>query len=245
MKKKSELGPDAERPANKHEEAVREMVGVLRRHRLSYEQAVYVSRLARQRLKLARKPAAPRLPRLLTPGQMQEFLLAVERGGDVGHELLFKLLYATGMRVSEVTRVKRSEVDVEHCAIRVTLGKGGKDRQVLFHESLQLALRLYLSSTPQQVYVFETRLKQPYTARWVQKLCRRYGDAAGIEGLHPHELRHQVLTDLTRAGLTDAQLQVLSGHSSKQALEVYQHLSLRDVEPAYHEALQSKMARKR
>jgi integrase/recombinase XerD len=221
------------------------MVGVLRRHRLSYEQAVYVSRLARQRLKLERKPSAPRLPRLLTAGQMQEFFLAVERGGDVGHELLFKLLYTTGMRVSEVTRVKRSEVDVEHCAIRVTLGKGGKDRQVLFHESLQLALRLYLASTPEQVYLFETRLKQPYTPRWVQRLCRKYGEAAGIEGLHPHELRHQVLTDLTRAGLTDAQLQVLSGHSSKQALEVYQHLSLRDVEPAYHEALQSKMIRKR
>jgi site-specific recombinase XerD len=56
--------------------------------------------------------------------------------------------------------------------------------------------------------------------------------------LHPHLFRHQMLTYLTSKGLTDAQIQLISGHESKKSLEVYQHLSLESVDKAYQDAVQ-------
>ena len=62
---------------------------------------------------------------------------------------------------------------------------------------------------------------------------------AGItQPLHPHLFRHQMLT-YTSKGLTDAQIQLISGHESKKSLEVYQHLSLKSVDKAYQDAVQS------
>ena len=54
---------------------------------------------------------------------------------------------------------------------------------------------------------------------------------------HPHLFRHQMLTYLTSKGLTDAQIQLISGHQSKKSLEIYQHLSLQSVDKAYQEAV--------
>ena len=55
--------------------------------------------------------------------------------------------------------------------------------------------------------------------------------------MHPHLLRHQMLTWLTSQGLPDAQIQLISGHASKKSLEVYQHLSLAQVEDGYQKAV--------
>ena len=57
--------------------------------------------------------------------------------------------------------------------------------------------------------------------------------------VHPHLFRHQMLTYLTSQGLSDAQIQLISGHKTKKSLEVYQHLSLQAVESAYQEAVHS------
>jgi site-specific recombinase XerD len=65
------------------------------------------------------------------------------------------------------------------------------------------------------------------------------GTTYGItQPLHPHLFCHQMLTYLTSKGLTDAQIQLISGHESKKSLEVYQHLSLESVDKAYQDAVQ-------
>jgi integrase len=108
---------------------------------------------------------------------------------------------------------------------------------VLFPESLLLALRLHLQAAPDQVFLLETRQRRQMTTRWVQLLATRYGEAAGIERMHPHRLRHTVLTNLSRSGLTDTQIQQLSGHATKKSLAVYQHLALADVAKDYQDAM--------
>jgi integrase len=71
----------------------------------------------------------------------------------------------------------------------------------------------------------------------VQQIVARYAAEVGLpERIHPHLLRHQMLTWLTAHGLQDAQIQLISGHASKKSLEVYQHLSLADVEEGYQKA---------
>jgi site-specific recombinase XerD len=89
------------------------------------------------------------------------------------------------------------------------------------------------------VYLFESQRCTPFTPRRVQQIVQAYREWAGIaRHVHPHLFRHQMLTYLTAQGLSDAQIQLISGHGSKKSLEVYQHLSLDIVEEAYQEAVQ-------
>ena len=84
----------------------------------------------------------------------------------------------------------------------------------MFPASFRLVLKSHLHAAPRNRYLFENGITQP---------------------LHPHLFRHQMLTYLTSKGLTDAQIQLISGHESKKSLEVYQHLSLESVDKAYQE----------
>jgi site-specific recombinase XerD len=79
-------------------------------------------------------------------------------------------------------------------------------------------------------YLFESRQRRWYSARRIQQIVKYYAENAGIaEAVHPHLFRHQMLTWLTARGLPDAAIQLISGHSSKKSLEVYQHLSLAEI----------------
>ena len=79
-----------------------------------------------------------------------------------------------------------------------------------------------------------------FTPRRVQQIVQHYRRKAGInQAVHPHLFRHQMITYLTARGLSDAQIQLISGHESKKSLELYQHLALHTVERAYQEAIRS------
>jgi site-specific recombinase XerD len=120
------------------------------------------------------------------------------------------------------------------CKIFINRGKGAKDRYILFPTSFRLVLKSHLHATPRNRYLFETRRFGPFTTRRIQQIVQGYREMAGItQPLHPHLFRHQMLTFLTSKGLSDAQIQLISGHESKKSLEVYQHLSLESVDKAY------------
>ena len=134
--------------------------------------------------------------------------------------------------------MKVSDVDLEAGKIFIEQGKGDKDRYILFPESFRLLLKAYLAAHPDAVYLFESRQRRHYSPRRVQQIVQEYAAAAGIaERIHPHLFRHQILTWLTKEGLPDAAIQLISGHSSRKSLEVYQHLSLSQVEPGYQKAV--------
>jgi len=119
-------------------------------------------------------------------------------------------------------------------------GKGAKDRYILFPSSFRLVLKSHLRANPRNRYLFESRRCGPFTPRRIQQIVQKYPHRAGItQPVHPHLFRHQMLTFLTSRGLSDAQIQLISGHQSKKSLEVYQHLSLESVERAYQRALRS------
>ena len=185
-------------------DAIRETASVFRCHRLSYDQIAYVVKQARRTLDIKQERAATRLPRNLSAEELSAFFSAIERGGDASHQLLFRLMFFTGLRVSELTAVTRLDVDLSERTIRVNQGKGAKDLVVLYPDHLQLALRLHLESAPGQRYLFESRRREQLTSRWVQLLASKYGNAEGIEKMHSHRLRHTLLTDLIRAGFSAA-----------------------------------------
>jgi site-specific recombinase XerD len=108
----------------------------------------------------------------------------------------------------------------------------------LFPAGFRLVLKSHLTANSKNRYLFETRRFGPFTSRRIQQIVQHYRDQAGLRHhVHPHLFRHQMLTFLTRCGLSDAQIQLISGHAGKKSLEVYQHLSLEAVNTAYQEAV--------
>ncbi len=153
---------------------------------------------------------------------------------------MLKLLFFTALRVGELVKIKVDDVDVDlaACKIFVDQGRGGKDRYLLFPQTFSLVLRAYLAAHPKQMYLFETQRCGPCTVRQVQQIVQHYRETPGLSAsVHPHLFRHQMLTFLTGQKLSDAQIQLLSGHASKKSLEVYQHLSLDAVDAAYQQAV--------
>jgi integrase/recombinase XerD len=102
-----------------------------------------------------------------------------------------------------------------------------------------MTLASHMKANPRNEYLFESGQHRAYSPHRIQQLVKEYQQAAGIDqNIHPHLFRHQMLTWLTKSGLSDAQIQLISGHSSKKSLEVYQHPGLESVERSYQAAAQ-------
>ena len=181
------------------------------------------------------------LPQLLTDEELRRFYIGIDRASNIQHQIMLRLLFFAGIRVSELTRIEVGDVDLTASKIFIDDGKGHKDRFVLFPDTFRLTLQTYIRSVPgrtQQRYLFESSRKTKYSTRQVQRIVKEYGAVAEIsKKVHPHLFRHQILSWLTTQGLSDSQIQLISGHSSKKSLELYQHLSLANVSGDYQEAV--------
>ena len=219
---------------------VAQIVRIARKERLGYADFVYVCQQARRKLGLRKPRQERKLPQLLPEADLKRFFRVIQECGDLQHEIMLKLLFFTAVRVSELIGIRVEDVDTQQCKIFINQGKGGKDRYILFPKGFRLVLKSHLRANPKNRYLFESQRCTPFTPRRVQQIVQAYRDRAGIaQHVHPHLFRHQMLTFLTAQGLSDAQIQLISGHESKKSLEVYQHLSLDTVEPAYQKAVES------
>ena len=137
-------------------------------------------------------------------------------------------------------RIRIDDLDLEHCRIFIQQGKGAKDRYILFPTSFRLVSKTHLKAHPNNQYLFETTRSGPFTLRRIQQIVQSYRTRAGLtQPVHPHLFRHRMLPYLTAQGLSDAQIQLISGHACKKSLEVYQRLSLEAVEDAYQAAVRA------
>lgn len=221
-------------------QVVAQIVRLARKERLGYADFLYVCQQARRKLGLKKPRKERKLPQLLPETDLKRFFRVTQECGDLQHEIMLKLLFYTAVRVSELVNIRVEDIDTQQCKIFINQGKGSKDRYILFPKSFRLVLKSHLQANPKNRYLFESQRCTPFTPRRVQQIVQEYRDQAGIvQHVHPHLFRHQMLTYLTAQGLSDAQIQLISGHESKKSLEVYQHLSLETVEDAYQEAVQN------
>lgn len=213
---------------------------IVRKAHLDYPDFLYICQQVRKRLGLTKPRRSRKLPRILPESLLREFFRVIQGCGNLQHEIMLKMLFFTAVRVGELTRIKVEDVDLENCKIFIECGKGAKDRYILFPESYRLVLKTFLESRPGRRYLFETRNYRPFTPRRIQQIVTFYRMKAGLSNVvSPHLFRHQMITFLTAAGLTDAQIQLISGHENKKSLEIYQHLSLENVHEAYQRAIKS------
>ena len=141
--------------------------------------------------------------------------------------LLVKLIYASGLRVSEVVNLKVNDVEFDQQQGWVRGGKGGKDRLFILPQSLIEEIQKYLRKRDvQSEYLFPGKTGSRMTERNVQQIVRKATDSAGIKKhLTPHKLRHSFATHLLEAGNDIRIIQELLGHSNLQTTQIYTHVS--------------------
>ena len=154
--------------------------------------------------------------------------------------VLVKTLLYTGVRVAELVAIRLDDVDLDACRIRITQGKGNKDRVLPFPTSFKETLVLHMDAMRERgaLHLFESSWKKPYSTRGVRAMLARYAKLAGMaHPISPHRLRHFLFTWLKTQGIDDALIQPYSGHASRQSLEIYSRLSLADAQASYDEAI--------
>ena len=210
----------------------------VRKAGLSYQDWRYVARQVRRKCDLHPAAKPKRLPRVLTADQFRAFYKAVDAAEDVQHALMLRLLFYTGVRVSELCSIEVADVDLENCKIFINQGKGSKDRYVLFGKSFATALKTHIAAHPQNRWLFQTRRCGKFSTRRIQQLVQLYSEKAGVK-CTPHTFRHQAITWLTRnSGLADAELQLITGHSQRTSLQIYQHVAVdRQLADRYQAAM--------
>jgi integrase len=215
----------------------RALVAIIRKHRLNYAKFTKAAHQARKHLKMKPLSGARKLPKLLTEAELRRFYETIDRADDLKHSILLRLLFYTAVRVSELCAMKIADVDLAAGKIFIDQGKGSKDRYVLFPQGFGLTLKAYLAGVPDNEYLFESNQRRRFSDSRIRQIVREYADAAGLVGVHPHLLRHQMLSFLTAQKLSDSQIQLISGHASKKSLERYQHISLEQTQGDYQDAV--------
>ncbi len=219
---------------------VKQITKIIRKAGLDYEDWRYVAKQVRKTCDLKPAKKSRKLPNILTADDFRQFFKEIDQANNVQHGLMLRLLFYTGVRVSELCNMLVTEVDLENCKIRITQGKGSKDRYVLFSKSFATALRTHIAGHPNNRWLFQTRRNTKFSTRRVQQIVKLYAEKAGVKAT-PHSFRHQCITWLTRhSGLADAELQLITGHARRETLTVYQHVALdEDLEDRYQEAMRA------
>ncbi|MGH8042020.1 MAG: site-specific tyrosine recombinase XerD [Rudaea sp.] len=178
---------------------------------------------------------APKLPRPLPKALSEIQIEALIRAPNVDTPLglrdraMFELIYATGLRVSELVGLRTEQVNLRQGVVRVT-GKGGKERLVPLGEEAQDWLeRYYAQSRPALLHgsavdaVFVTNRRAGMTRQMFWTMVKRHARVAGIDARHisPHVLRHCFATHLLNHGADLRALQMLLGHSSLSTTQIY------------------------
>lgn len=195
------------------------------------------------------------LPLSLNEQQIEDLLAAPDISDDLGlrDRAMLEVLYATGLRVSELINLQTSQISLQQGVIRV-IGKGDKERLVPVGEiALDWLMRYYQHSRPQLLSktqskqkqlsqcseVFVTKRGKSMTRQAFWYLVKRYALIAGIssEHLSPHTLRHAFATHLLNHGADLRVVQMLLGHSDISTTQIYTHVAdqrLRDMYKNHH-----------
>ncbi|MCF7987541.1 MAG: site-specific tyrosine recombinase XerD [Methylovulum sp.] len=186
------------------------------------------------------------LPKSLSEADVEKLLNAPEVSNALGFrdKTMLELLYATGLRVSELVSLKFENISFRQGVLRVT-GKGGKDRLVPIGEEAMSWMEKYMEQTRKGIlgerqcpYLFVTHRAGGMTRQAFWHIIKRHARTAGIDKeLSPHTLRHAFATHLLNHGADLRVVQLLLGHSDLSTTQIYTHVAsarLKALHQQYH-----------
>ena len=191
-------------------------------------------------------PGPRKLPHALSSDDVRKLLSQPDRSRPLGtrDQAMLELLYATGLRVSELLSLQTQQIDLQGDYLTVK-GKGSKMRAVPFGKWAREKLLAYMQAVRSRLlkgksspFVFTTRSGKPLTRQAFWKLIRRYALAAGIDKkVTPHTLRHSFATHLLEGGADLRSVQSMLGHADISTTQIYTHVTgarLKEVHRRFH-----------
>jgi len=186
------------------------------------------------------------LPKTLTEEEVESLLHAPNTDEPLGHRdrAMLELLYATGLRVSELINLKQSQVNFNQGVLRI-VGKGDRERLIPLGDESQRWLRDFIDGPRMEIllerqtdYLFPTRRGDRMTRQAFWHIIKRYALKAGVEKkMSPHSLRHAFATHLLNRGADLRVVQLLLGHSDLSTTQIYTHVArerLKDLHSQHH-----------
>lgn len=170
------------------------------------------------------------LPRFLTEDEIEGLMRAPDVSTDEGvrDRALFEVMYATGVRVSEVIGLQSSDIDL-NAGLLACHGKGNKQRRVPIGKSAIHWLQQYLrvrrrlgSETKAQLFLHRGA---PMTRQTAWSIIKQHAATAGVPDISPHTLRHSFATHLLQHGADSRSVQALLGHSDISTTQIYTHIT--------------------
>ena len=190
----------------------------------------YEKVLGRPKMKFdwARPRKRTRLPEVMSRGEVRQLFSQVK---NPKHLALLMTTYATGLRASEVTRLRLSDLSPERGTLRVIRGKGNRDRTVMLSPELWQILSAYIASYEPQEWLFEGRNPtEPYAVRSLQSIVQQARKKAGLrKTISTHTLRHSFATHLLESGTAVRLIQELLGHANIETTLRYTHVSTKQL----------------
>lgn len=187
--------------------------------------------------RLVDSPKLPRnIPSVLSPSEVERLLAIPDVSKPKGKrdKAMLEVLYATGLRVSELIGLKFRNLNLTHGFIR-TMGKGSKERIVPLGRRAMTALKEYLDSGRQALikkngqdsaFIFVNSRGNPLTRQGFWKIIKRYALEAGIKKkISPHLLRHSFASHLLEGGADLRSVQVMLGHADISTTQIYTHVT--------------------
>jgi len=186
------------------------------------------------------------LPKTLTEEEVDSLLNAPNTDEPLGHRdrAMLELLYATGLRVSELINLKQSQINFNQGVLRI-VGKGDRERLIPLGDESQRWLRDFIDGPRMEIllerqtdYLFPTRRGDRMTRQAFWHIIKRYAEKAGIaKKMSPHSLRHAFATHLLNHGADLRVVQLLLGHSDLSTTQIYTHVArerLKDLHSEHH-----------
>ena len=181
------------------------------------------------------------LPQYLTTEEVERLLdspdLTNHRG--IRDKAMLEVMYASGLRVSELLALKREEVNFTRGIVRIR-GKGNKDRLIPIGDFALESLAFYMNQVRFHYEIKESRViflnrdGNPLTRQYFFKMIKAYAVEAGIEqNISPHSLRHAFATHLLENGAELRAVQAMLGHTNIATTEIYTHVSTKRIISAY------------
>ncbi len=163
------------------------------------------------------------IPQVLSRPQVLQLLQCIH---SRCYRVLFTTIYATGLRLSEALHLGVTDIDSQQRAIRVTRGKGNKQRLVPLSPALLGELRKFWCEHRNPQWLFPGKSQdRPLDPSAVQKACQRAVDRAGLPaGVSAHTLRHTFATELLEAGVDLLTIQKILGHADLKTTLIYTHV---------------------
>ena len=162
------------------------------------------------------------------PGTLsqEEVTALINANTYLKHKSILSMIYACGLRISEVVHLRKADVDWNQNRLFIKAGKGKKDRYVFFPVKLKTVLMEYEKQYPCQYWYFEGQEGGQYSVRSIQAVFHQSLERAKVDAYATvHTLRHSYATHLLEAGVDLRNIQAALGHSSPKTTEIYTHLT--------------------